>query len=232
VTPGIAQSPSPRRTAPHLLVLVFALLGAAFGCARIPLPPPPAADEPRHGIYVVEHGWHAGIVIARDATLEIGLPPLAELPASRYLEIGWGDRDFYRAPAPGLGLALKAGLLPTASVLHLTAFSRPVDEYFPGSAIIRLELAQSQLEALLAHIADSFELDAAGRPVGLGPGLYGDSQFYRSRQRYHLLRTCNVWTAGALRAGGVPIVPATTLSTTTLFNRLMRSGEVVRPRPS
>lgn len=188
----------------------------------------PAAPAPSRIIYVVDHGWHAGIVVGRADVPASALPPLPGLPDSRYLEIGWGDRDFYRAPAPGPGLILKAALWPTASVLHVAAFSDPVVAYFPASRITRLELSQAGFEALLQRVSRSFERDADGASRPLGAGLYGASQFYLSRESYHLLRTCNVWTAQVLQAGGLPIRPMRTLTTDRLFERIRGHGEVLR----
>jgi len=158
------------------------------------------------------------------------LPSLPGLPDSRYLEIGWGDRDFYRAPAPGPGLILKAALWPSASVLHLTAFSEPVAAYFPDSRITRLTLSQAGFEALLQRVSGSFERDAGGVSRPMGPGLYGASQFYRSRESYHLLRTCNVWTAQALQAAGMPLRPMRIFTTDQLFERIRGHGQVLRDR--
>jgi hypothetical protein len=45
----------------------------------------------------------------------------------------------------------------------------------------------------------------------LAAGHYGDSRFYPGREPFHLLRTCNVWTAGALRAAGLSVRDAITL---------------------
>jgi len=42
----------------------------------------------------------------------------------------------------------------------------------------------------------------------LGPGLYGRSRFYASRERFHLFKTCNVWVATALREAGLPVTPS------------------------
>ena len=61
-------------------------------------------------------------------------------------------------------------------------------------------------------------MDSQPRPVrlraaaeALGPGHHGDSRFYPGRETFRLLRTCNVWTAGALRAPGFPVRNAITL---------------------
>jgi uncharacterized protein (TIGR02117 family) len=206
-----------------------ALLGMA-GCCTTPRPGlfPPSEGSLTRVVFVVEHGWHAGIVVAwRDVPPGI-LPPLPTLPAREWLEIGWGDHDFYRTPDAGVGLALKAALVPTASVLHITSFSGRVEQYFPGSGITRLELTPAGLEALLHHVAASFARDGDGSARDLGRGLYGESRFFASRERYHLFKTCNVWTARALHSAGIPIRAASTFTTSALMERLRPHGELVQ----
>jgi hypothetical protein len=64
--------------------------------------------------------------------------------------------------------------------------------------------------------------------MSLGPGLYGNSRFYLSRETYHLFNTCNVWTARALRAAGLPITPARAISVESLMSQARKFGAVVQ----
>lgn len=168
-------------------------------------------------IYLVSHGWHAGIVIEREAIPAGLLPEQADFPAARYLEIGWGDRDYYTRPDPHAGILLKAGLWPTASVLHVVGFSEPVRKTFPHSEVIRIDLGRRGFESLCRHLDQRFARDN-GAAVPLQPGLYGDSHFYLSRDSYHLFNTCNVWTARALRAAGCRVTPAFNITVDSLLD--------------
>lgn len=111
--------------------------------------------------------------------------------------MGWGDRAYYQAADPSLWIGLRALLWPTAGVLHMVAFSGPVEHYFASSEIVTLQLTPQGFARLVAAISASHELYAAGRPIPLGPGLYGTSRFYASREAFHLFATCNVWAAMA-----------------------------------
>jgi uncharacterized protein (TIGR02117 family) len=193
---------------------------------------PPTVGDPTHDVFVVGHGWHAGIVMAQADLLAGRWPALPEIPAADWLEVGWGDRAFYQDPDAGVGLALRAATWPTKSVLHLAGFSGPVAEYFPESRITRLALSPEGFEALVGYLAASLARDPDGAPRALGPGLYGQSQFYASTERYHLLKTCNVWTARALRAAGIPITPSLSITTDALFTRLADHGQVLRSAPA
>ena len=212
-----------------LAVALASLLEA--GCASLPEGLfPPAPGEPTRAVYLVSHGWHAGIVVRR-ADIPAGVwPQSRDFPDGEYLEVGWGDRDYYMTPRPHFGHLLKAGLLPTASVLQIVGFDGPVARYFPRSEVIRIDLSEAGFGRLVRYLEDSHAVDAAGRAQPLGRSLYGRGRFYRSRETYHLFNTCNAWTARALRAAGCPITPAANLLVDTLMSNLARCGTVIRSR--
>jgi uncharacterized protein (TIGR02117 family) len=168
---------------------------------------------------VVSHGWHAGIVIPRADISPQDWPQVRDFPGARYLEVGWGDREFYQRNTPHPGLTIRAALWPTESVLHVVGFSAAVTEYFPGSEIIRIDLESEQLRSLVRYIASSHETEAGSGSEALSSGLYGYSRFYASHETYHLFNNCNVWSARALEAAGCPMRPADTLTVGTLMNR-------------
>ncbi|WP_456377242.1 DUF2459 domain-containing protein [Thiolapillus sp.] len=80
-------------------------------------------------------------------------------------------------------------------------------------------------------IGDSFARNAAGSASDLGPGLYGNSRFYLSRERYHLFNTCNVWVARQLRRAGLPINPVRSIRVEGLMSRVRKFGRVIQPAP-
>ncbi len=190
--------------------------------------PAPVESEPRKTIYLVSHGWHAGIVLRRADIPGNAWPALGGFADAQYLEVGWGDMDYYRTPDPHGGLIVKAALLPTASVLHIVGFNTPVPAYFPYSEIIRIELSSAGFEHLATTLAASFSLDESGNARSLGPGIYGNSRFYLSGESYHLLNTCNVWTARMLRAAGLAITPATAIRVESLMSQARKFGMVVQ----
>lgn len=168
-------------------------------------PPAPVEDEPRATIYVIGQGWHAGLAIRR-ADIPPGLiPESADFPAADYLELGWGDREYYQADNPGLWLTLKAGLWPSAGVLHVVGIHGAVADRFGGFEILRFDVARSGVVKLADFIHSSFARDGAAKatPIGLGRGR--DSLFYPANGTFHVFNTCNTWTARALEAVGYPI---------------------------
>ncbi len=208
-------------------------LAAGYCACEAPVKnaPAPSTSELRNTIYLVSHGWHAGIVLRRAEIPDSVWPAPGDFLGAQYLEVGWGDMDYYQTPDPPMGLILKAALLPTASVLHIVGFSGTVPVYFPFSEIIRIELSSAGFAHLAQNIAESFARDGTGNATSLGPGLYGNSRFYLSRESYHLFNTCNVWSARALRAAGLPIIPARAITVESLMVQARKFGMVVQPGP-
>lgn len=214
------------------------LVGLASGLLLLTLWFLPLCQRPEPGLYpppagggitiqLVDHGWHAGLVLPVEA-LRSRLPPLpADLLSGPYLEIGWGDEGFYQAgsfEAIDAGLAARALLLPTPSVLHLVVVPRPPRDYFPASGVIELQLSEAGLTRLLDAIAQTFSTDTRGLPLDAGAGLYGHSRFFAARPSYHLLRTCNQWTAEALLQAGLPLVPGHVFTVGQLNRQLLAAG--------
>lgn len=211
-----------RQPVPPPIILLLLTLSLP-GCASAPAPPTSevvGADGP--SVLVVNHGLHAGLLIAR-ADLVRQLPTLAEpFGAGDWLELGWGDEGFYRAPQASLGLALRALLQPTPAVLHVQASDGDPRRRFAASEVVGIRLREDGYRQLLEFVAASFSRSPQGTPSELGPGLYGQSRFYRAEGRYSLLRTCNTWLAEALAASGCPLQASTLITTTQLLDRLQQ----------
>jgi uncharacterized protein (TIGR02117 family) len=167
-------------------------------------------DGPAVAVHLVVHEWHTGIAIRR-ADIPAGIwPESRDFPQAEYLEVGWGDRDFYQGREQGPWGMLRAALWPTPSVLHVAGVQGRLPQTFPASEIVQLTLPAEGFQALLRHVHDAFQRAGAAAAAPLGPGLYGDSRFYPARESFHLFRTCNVWTARALQAAGLPVRDAIT----------------------
>jgi hypothetical protein len=123
---------------------------------------PPTRGEPVTSVSVVSHGWHTGIAV-RPADIPEGVwPEHRQLGAAEQLEVAWGDRDFYMAPRGTLRLALRAAFWSSASVLHISAFDRPVDQVFPGQEVIQMRVSHQGLRRLAGFFQDAYARDPAG----------------------------------------------------------------------
>jgi len=216
------------------VLLLFAVVLLGTGCAALPDQgvAAPAPQATAHRIYVVNHGWHSGIVVRAADVPAHAWPARRDFDAAEYLEVGWGHREYYQAKDPSVWLGLRALMWPSPGVLHMVAFSGPVERSFAAAEIVALQITPQGLARLVAAIAASHERDAAGRPIPLGPGLYGTGRFYASRESFHLFATCNVWAAAMLREAGVPVRPLLSQTSGALFAQLRRVALARRDGPS
>ncbi|MEX0739526.1 MAG: DUF2459 domain-containing protein [Pseudohongiella sp.] len=189
-----------RLTTTILLLTLTACLGPAAG-----LYPADPALRPVP-VYLTAHGWHVGIVVEAERVLP-QLPDSSHYPNGRWLEFGWGDADYYPNPDPGAGLLLKAALLPTSTVMHIVGFDQPVQQRFPYSETVPLQLSSEGMQALAEFLATHMQADDDGQAIYEQPGLYGESAFFAARGIYLLPHTSNMWSARALRSAGLPITP-------------------------
>lgn len=204
-------------------MLLFLFFSGSAGCA----PPRQVSpeSEKKKTLYLVGHDWHTSIVLPAAAIPDPLLPIRRFYDKYEYIELSWGDEDFFKSAEFKVGTLLKAALLPSASVMHVVGFNGPVIDYFPLSGVIRLSLAEQNFLHLCEFISNSFDYDQQGKMVNLGPGLYRNSHFYRAREKYYLPKTCNVWTAKALQRAGYPISPYMTIRAKSLLERMEEFGE-------
>jgi uncharacterized protein (TIGR02117 family) len=207
-----------------LLFLVFLYSDSVFGQSSM--------KDSLNVVYVVNHGWHTGLIIERDKYINVFSGDSSLLPVGRWLEFGWGDKDFYMS-TPGeddvkWGTTLKAILWPTASVLHVAAFDKAVEEYFAYSGLVSFQFSDSALGEIIEFVSDAFTRDKNGRIIPISDGLYGRSQFYESREKYVFPKTCNVWTAKALNRGGLDINPFHSQKAGPLMEKLGELGNIIR----
>jgi len=164
-----------------------------------------AGDESLASIYLINHGKHTGLVVRSTDIPPRLWPESRDFPDADYLELGWGDWDYYQTDDPGLWLTLKAAFWSTASVLHVVGVKGSVADRFAGYEVIRLELAPGGFAKLVDYIHQSFARNGETKARPIGPGYGLGSRFYPARGKFHLYNTCNGWVAHALEAAGYPM---------------------------
>jgi len=188
-----------------------------------------AAQQNAVSIYLVGHGGHTGIVIGQGDVPQELWPERRDFPDAERFEVGWGDHDFYQSPAPDPWMTFKAAFLPTASVLHVVGFRGAVADHFRANEIVAIALPRAGLDGLARYIHDAHIRSGVAPAAPIGPGLYGDGRFYAARETFHLFRNCNVWTARALRAAGLPVRDA--ITSEGLMSQARALGTIVRAAP-
>ena len=180
-------------------------------------------------VYLVSHGWHAGLVLGRDELAEAGQPEHEPLGTFRYLEFGWGDGDYYPARRGTVPLALRAAFCSRWSLIQVVGFDGGVAQTFPHSKILEISLSPRSYAALARYVYGTFVLDDEGRPIVVAPAQYGSGSFYLARGRYRLRDNSNNWVARGLALAGCPIDVEASVTAGGLLHQAVRFARVVRP---
>lgn len=205
----------------HFFGRVFLIILLLCACAKSVAPAPVRvqANHAKHA-FIVHDAWHAAIVISASDIPPAILPELKDFPSAEQLEFSWGDRDYFPAPDPGIGLALKAAFRSSGSVLHVVGSSGALKTFYPGAEIMDIALSENDLHRLIQFISDTFARPAPDIAAEARPGLFPTGRFYPANGKFSILRTCNTWVAEALNAAGLPVSPRYVITAGNLAGQL------------
>lgn len=184
-----------------VIACILVVLTYCSGCAPV-CTVPGMNKETSKTIFLVNHGYHSGIVLSAGDIDSSLLPEIIDFPAAHYVEFGWGDRAYYMLPDASVLAAFRALFIPSDSVLHVVAFATPPEIYFDRARVKKITIAEEDFEPLVAYIAATFERSFSEKSSALAAGLYGESKFYAARGNFHLFNTCNHWVQRGLRIAG------------------------------
>jgi len=200
-----------------LYVILF-LSGCFISCStnEQAITPLKTQKEETETFYVAKHGWHTGIIIKK-SSLDSIFPALTkEFPKSDYLDISWGDKKYFMAPDDNVLLALRAVFIPTRSVFRVLRIPYDPEKFFAGSDVRAVAIPREDFYQMIDYIIKIFERDDEDKLIPAGKkGIY-----FLSERKYWGFRTCNEWTARALKKGGLRIVPVLSLSSGSLMKKL------------
>jgi len=173
-------------------------------------------------IFIVKHTWHTGIIFERNKAYEF-IPVLEGIfPAAEFLEIGWGDKDFFTSEKGTSGLALKAALWTTKSVLLVSPYYRDPSAFFKDTDLEKIQLTTEEFSNICSYINRSFAIDGENKLIMVKSESNVSGGFYLSSEKYHIFKTCNVWTARALKKAGLPIFPFFALRSENVLKQVKR----------
>ncbi len=161
--------------------------------------------ESRRSIWIAHDGWHAAVIMRKGDIPTAQLPELRDFPEAEFLEISWGDADYFPAQHAGVSLTLKAAFWSSGSVIHIRGFTGSIAETYPDAEILEIALSEDGLNRLIEFISDDMARMSPATPAQASPGLFPNSRFYPARSKFSALRTCNTWIAEGLRGAGLPL---------------------------
>ena len=156
-------------------------------------------------VYIVNLGWHTGILMRSDRVSESLSSLLPEFAASPIVEIGWGDERFYRGSGYSIWSGIRAAFFSRSSALHVAGYASLSQAGLHHLEVVRLYLSQSGMERLCEKIVTSLARNNDGKIIRLGDSLYGKGSFYKAKGNFSISHTCNSWTSEAIQSAGCSI---------------------------
>ena len=65
-------------------------------------------DTSKYYVYLVKQRWHTGFVFNKNAVDTLIWKEVNEMKNKNWIDVGWGDKDFYLQPGFDAELAFKA----------------------------------------------------------------------------------------------------------------------------
>jgi uncharacterized protein (TIGR02117 family) len=129
----------------------------------------------------------------------------------QYLSFGWGDRKFFMNGSLDPDSIFDALFLPGPTTMHVWGHPEEPSQLSKDFEVKQVQLNRAQYLKLVQFINASFQHTPQGSVEYIRQGLYADSGFYEAVGSYSIARTCNVWTADALKQADVntPVWSAT-----------------------
>ncbi len=181
----------------HYKILLLLQLSAVY------ILPQDSANE--RIIHLVQQAWHVGYLIPVNSTTINYIPVLNEFRDYKYVDVGWGDEDFYQNDGINYYYGAKAMLIPTSSVIKITAHKASKQSILGWHEDYRkISLMYQEYVKLLKYIGASF-LKEDNAYIETSSHAEGAIRYYKSHLSYYLFNTCNTWIARGLHSAGINI---------------------------
>ncbi|MCF8355678.1 MAG: DUF2459 domain-containing protein [Melioribacteraceae bacterium] len=183
-------------------------------------------------VIIAKVSWHTGIILKVDEQLLNNLSAAEDFLDYKFIDIGWGDADFYQNEEDfDLLLAAKAILVPSNSVIRMRGYRDDLDYILSHREYaFSFDMRDEEFDSLYKFINDSFTLDSLNKPVIVSKKFGGIVKFYESIHKYHLGNTCNTWVADALTAAGKNVDSSWIITAEDLYYELIKTGKLIKTK--
>lgn len=200
-----------------LLLLNLAVLLAA--CETLPEPQVFSISEPPQKIYLIRKHWHTSILLKLEDVLPYSSILRDQVGTADYVQVGWGDGDYFTGKSKSAAAATKALFISSYSALQLLDYNYEPFAVIPAEERVQLWVSRAGLKSLVAYIEKGFARDRQGNLISLEAHVRNSGYFYLADRRYSLFSNCNTWSAQALQAAGLPIKARFRLAPSGLFEQ-------------
>ena len=150
--------------------------------------------------YFTNNGLHTHLVFPTQQIKDL-LPALKPyFLDTTWLQIGWGDYQYYGNPEQTNWMGAKALFLPTAAVIGMLGINTIPEDIPKNTAFYKISLDTMHWNAILGFICAMIR----AKPTG--------EMFFAAHGTYSIFNTCNHWTAKALATAGLSMKPSRSFS--------------------
>lgn len=182
-------------------------------------------QEDNYTIYVSSLSWHTGIVVPAESFPDSLWREGHQYADAHYLEIGWGDADFFTDEGFNLWYALKAAFWPTPSAIQIKPIYQDVENHYHNTNVAKIETTDEQLQNLTTFLVEELELDENGKVIPVADD--SGKNFYKGSSSYYFPKNSNVWAARALKRAGFSINPFWHQTTGQVVRKAGKIGEII-----
>ncbi len=180
-------------------------------------------------VYLVKENWHTGLMIPVNDFTKKTLPVLSHFDDFQYVDIGWGDAQFYQSPGFNIFLALNAILPPTPSVIRIDGYKFPIERVIQWREFaIRFILTKDMFLRMADFINQSFQYNADNEVIISSKEESNSIIYFKSVHYYYFARTCNTWAAEAIQSAGIGIDTFGLVTAKQLYYKLGRFGKILK----
>ena len=186
-----------------------------------------AGPDSEKVIYLVKMRWHTGIIFKTNQVDTTRWNFINDFDEYEYVDVGWGDEDFYQHPGFDIDLAVRALFAETKSTLRISGFNRGIDKYLQSTDYAeKMTLTDEAYDRLCSYIQSAY-ITEDDKPVILSEHFGGGVIFYKAEGYYTVFNTCNTWIARALIYAGYRINKNIIMSEQ-LFRETIMYGTLVK----
>ena len=189
-----------------IIIFVIGYAVLSFGLSKIEVNTN-VVQNPEVEIYISTNGVHTDIVVPikneiKDWTTDIKFHHTKTQDSiMNFVGIGWGDKGFYLNTPEWSDLkastAIRAATGLSTTAMH-TTFYKTLKE---DESCRKIKISKENYIKLVKYISNSFQKDINSKTINIPNNFYGKNDtFYEANGSYSLIKTCNTWANGALKA--------------------------------
>lgn len=173
-------------------------------------------------LYLTSNGLHTHLIFPRNDVIAHAPYLNSYFQTADFIQIGWGDYNYYGNPLQSRWMGLKALLFPTSSVLGVQGV-RDINELTEKINVYEISLEKLNWNYIVDFVCSFFKTDDLGQ-VSLVRIKSNNEHFFAAYGTYSLFNTCNNWTARALKTGGIDVNSKRSFSAHYVENQVISNG--------